>query len=56
MSKFEKVLYILLLALMIFTLGVQIGIANGRSLQKAENARIQRMQEYLFKNCIGVER
>jgi len=51
MDKFEKIFYSFLLILAIFTFGVQVGIHHGRELQKAENIRIQRMQEYLFKRC-----
>lgn len=36
LTKFEKVFYILLLALIIFTVGVQIGIHHGRNLERQE--------------------
>jgi len=36
LTKFEKVFFVLLLALMIFTLGVQIGIHHGRTLERQE--------------------
>lgn len=36
MNKFEKYFYIALIALMLFTIGVQIGIHNGRDLERQE--------------------
>lgn len=36
MNKVEKIFYIFLVALVIFILGVQIGIHRGRELQKQE--------------------
>ncbi|CDE97543.1 MAG: hypothetical protein UDK34_04315 [Cyanobacteriota bacterium] len=33
-SKFEKALYIFLIGLLIFIIGVQLGIARGRELQR----------------------
>ncbi len=33
-SKFEKALYIFLIGLFVFIVGVQLGIAHGRELQK----------------------
>ena len=35
-TKFEKILYIFLIALFIFIVGVQLGIAHGRDLQRQE--------------------
>ena len=35
-SKFEKILYILLILLAVFIFGVQIGIAHGKELQRQE--------------------
>ena len=54
MNELEKIFYTALIGLSIFTFGVQIGICNGRHLQKIENFRIQRMQEYLFRHRCGV--
>ena len=36
LTTVEKVLYIFLVVLMIFTLGVQIGIHHGRTLERQE--------------------
>ena len=36
LTKFEKVFYTLLLVLIIFTFGVQIGIHHGRTLERQE--------------------
>lgn len=36
MERFEKYLHIFLIILAIFIVGVQIGIAHGRELQKQE--------------------
>ena len=36
-TKFEKYFYIFLIILGIFIVGVQVGIAHGRELQKQEN-------------------
>ncbi|MBR2526167.1 hypothetical protein IKE67_06835 [bacterium] len=33
-SKFEKALYIFLIGLLIFIVGVQLGIARGRELER----------------------
>ncbi len=35
-SRYEKIFTILLIALLIFTIGVQVGIHHGRELQKQE--------------------
>ncbi len=35
-TRFEKCLYIFLIALSIFIFGVQVGIAHGRDLQRQE--------------------
>ena len=34
--KFEQILYLFLIALFIFMVGVQVGIAHGRELQRQE--------------------
>ena len=49
MTKIEKIFYIFLITLAVFTFGVQIGIYHGRKLQRHECWRHERMQEYLFK-------
>ena len=36
LTRLEKVFYILLLALIIYTVGVQIGIHHGRTLERQE--------------------
>lgn len=36
LSTLEKVLYIFLLCLIIFTFGVQLGIKHGRDIEKQE--------------------
>lgn len=35
-SKFEQILYIFLIGLFIFIVGVQLGIVHGKDLQKQE--------------------
>lgn len=36
MSKIEKIFYIFLISLAVFTFGVQVGIYHGRELEKEE--------------------
>ncbi|HSA07305.1 MAG TPA: hypothetical protein P5556_09005 [Candidatus Gastranaerophilales bacterium] len=55
MKSKEKIFYTFLIILSIFTLGVQVGIHHGRELQRVEDIRIQRMQEYIFKNMARCE-
>jgi len=55
MTKFEKIFYIFLIALTLFTLGVQVGISHGRELQKEEDQRQERMLEFIFQKLANYE-